>query len=101
MGLRLELQSLLETLLGSDQVYFQAPGSQLMRYPAIVYKLDDIDSEFADNVPYRHTARYEVTVISRTPTTDLVDKILVLPMCVFNRHYVMNNLNHFVFNLYF
>lgn len=101
MGRRLELQALLEVLLGSDQVYFQPPGSQSMSYPAITYKLDDIDTSFANNLPYRFTDRYELTLIQRLPGEDLVDKLKVLPMCAFGRHYVMNNLNHYIFILYF
>ena len=101
MAQRSDLQFLLEALLGSESVYFQAPGSLKMVYPAITYKLDDIDSEFADNVPYRHTTRYQVTLIHRFPDNEFIMKLAALPMCVFQRHYVMNNLNHFVFNLYF
>lgn len=101
MGQRLELQSLLEALLGSDKVYFQPPGSQTLSYPAIVYKLDDIDAVHADNAPYKLTDRYQVTVIDRNPDSPIRDKIKFLPACAFNRHYVANNLNHFVFTLYF
>jgi len=101
MARRVELQALLEVLLEDDSVYFQPPGSQSMTYPAITYKLDDIIPEFADNVPYLHAKRYQVTLITRTPNENFVDALAALPMCVFQRHYVMNNLNHYVYNLYF
>ena len=44
MGSRLELQSKLEELLGSRNVYYQPPESLKMKYPAIRYSKEDIDS---------------------------------------------------------
>lgn len=101
MGRRIELQALLETLLGSQNVYFQPPPSVMMKYPAIVYNLDAIDTEFADNSPYNRTKRYQVTVMDRNPDSAIPDKIGALPMCLFSRHFVVDNLNHDVFTLYF
>ena len=37
MANRLDLQALLEDLLGSRNVYYQPPESVKMNYPAIVY----------------------------------------------------------------
>ena len=41
MANRLDLQALLEDLLGSRNVYYQPPESDKMNYPAIVYALED------------------------------------------------------------
>ena len=101
MGSRPELQDLLEQVLGSENVYFQPPGSLQMKYPAIVYNRDEIAVEFAGNNPYLLTKRYQVTVIDRDPDSDIPDRIAALPMCLFGRHFVANNLNHDVFSLYF
>ncbi len=101
MAPRLQLQELLEFVLGSNQVYFQPPPTIQMKYPAIVYKRDYAETDFADNVPYRHMKRYQVTVIDRDPDSPVPDKLAVLPYCTFNRHYPASNLNHDVFNLYF
>jgi hypothetical protein len=101
MGQRLDLQTLLETLLESENVYFQPPASVQILYPAIVYQRDDIRTAFADNNPYRHTKRYQVTVIDRNPDSDIPDKVADLPLCDYNRFYVADNLNHDVFTLYF
>ena len=49
MASRLDLQTFLEELLESKNVYFQPPESVKMNYPAIVYALDDIDNVQADN----------------------------------------------------
>ncbi len=98
---RSSLQTLLESLLGSDHVYFQPPASVGMVYPCIVYHRDSVGTIFADNAPFRTTWRYEVMVIARDPDTDIPDKFLQLPMCVLSRTFVADNLNHYVFSLYY
>ncbi len=72
-----------------------------MQYPAIVYQRDRGSTDFAGNYPYRFTTRYQVTVIDRNPEGVVTEKVASLPMCVLNRNFVANNLNHDVFNLYF
>lgn len=101
MGQRLELQAILEGLLGNSNVYFQPPATVQMQYPAIVYRRDDIDTEFAGNQPYRLTKRYQVTVISRDPDSNIPGKVAELPSCTFDRFYAADQLNHDVFKLYF
>lgn len=101
MAPRLELQALLEDILGSRNVYFQPPANVQMQYPCIVYQRDDLDTKFAGNNPYRLTKKYQVTVIDRNPDSDIPEKVAALPMCSFNRFFVKDNLNHDVFDLYF
>lgn len=101
MGQRLQLQNLLSNLLGLPNVYFQPPANVQMEYPCIVYKRDFARTQFAGNAPYRRTKRYQVTVIDRNPDSDIPDKVAMLPMCTFDRHYATNNLNHDVFTIYF
>lgn len=98
---RLQLQALLEGLLGSDQVHFQPPSNVEMAYPAIVYHMDDERVFYADDVKYKATKRYQVIFITRDPDSDVPDKISALPMCSFDRFYPADNLNHFAYNLYF
>lgn len=101
MGRRLDLQTLLETLLGSRNVYFQPPANVQMQYPCIVYSRDNANTKFAGNKPYRHVNRYQVTVIDQDPDSAIPDKIAGLPMCSFNRFFAADNLNHDVFTLFF
>lgn len=101
MGSRLELQTLLEGILGSRNVYFQPPASIRMNYPAIVYSRSDIVNTHANNAVYAQTKAYEVVVIDFDPESQIVDKVSKLPMCMFDRHYTVDNLNHDVFVLYF
>ena len=95
---RLDLQSLLETF--TDHVYFQPPTNVQMQFPCIVYKLDDMDSDFADNRPYYRKKRYMVTVIDRDPDTSIPDNVADLPLTSFLRNFVADNLHHFVILLY-
>ena len=101
MASRLELQDLLEELLGSTRVYFQPPSNVQMQYPCIVYQRDDARSFFANNRPYRYAKGYQVIFIDRDPDSPVPDKIAQLPMCTFDRHYKADNLNHDSFSLYF
>lgn len=98
---RIELQEILEGILGNGNVYFQPPTNVHMKYPAIVYNLSSMDEKFANNGLYQATRRYTITVIDRDPDTTTPDKIAQLPLCSFNRHYIVDSLNHYVYNLYY
>lgn len=98
---RLELQALLEGILGSRNVYFQPPESVNMKYPAIVYNLEDIENNFANNRVYLSQRKYSVTVIDEDPDSMIVGKVAALPACRFNRSFTSDNLNHVVFTLNF
>ena len=101
MAPRLELQTLLESLLGSRNVYFQ-PGTNLqMEYPCIRYDWDDEDKKFADNVPYVGTRRYILMHIDSDPDSVIPKALSDLPLSRFNRRYVADNLYHTLYYLYF
>lgn len=101
MALRTQLQTLLESILGSRNVYFQPPPNLQMAYPCIVYNLDYRDIKHANNKPYASTKRYLVTVIDQNPDSEIPDKVAMLPSCSFNRAFSTANLNHQAFTLYF
>lgn len=101
MPQRLDLHNILKKLLGTDNVYFQPPPNVVMNYPAIVYRRSDIQSHYADNVPYRHKTRYQVTVISKDPDNEITKKVADLPMCSYDRFFTADNLNHDIYNLFF
>lgn len=98
---RLILHERLKKILGSNNVYFQPPASITMKYPCIVYNRSTGDTSFADNNAYHFTKRYQITIIDQDPDSDIVDKMAMMPMCTFDRHYTADNLNHDIFNLYF
>jgi hypothetical protein len=101
MAPRVQLQTLLESLLGSTNVYFQPPPSMLLKYPCIVYERDNVDIKYAGNVPYSHAKRYSVTVMDLNPDSEIPDRISKLPTSSFSRHFKSDNLNHDVYTLYF
>ena len=72
-----------------------------MSYPAIVYLLDDIWHDHADNLPYISKNAYQITLIDQNPESEFVKKISSLPLCSFDRFYVVDNLNHWVFTMYY
>ncbi len=101
MASRLELQTKLEELLGSRHVYYQPPSTVKMEYPAIRYSSNDIDIKKADNVNYMSTKQYTVTVIDKRPDNSVIDKLLGLQYCSYDRQYISDNLYHDVLTLYF
>jgi hypothetical protein len=99
MAPRLQLHQLLETFI--ENVYFQPPINITLNYPCIIYKRDFADTKFADDIVYNHTLRYMITVIDRDPDSEIPSKVASLPMCLFNRFYTADNLNHDVYSVYF
>lgn len=100
---RLQLHQLLKAMLpeGSQHVYFQPAANISMQYPCIVYKRDYADTKFADNLPYQDTKRYQVTVIDADPDSLIPDKVKQLPYSSFQRFFVVDQLNHDIYNVYF
>lgn len=101
MASRLKLQKTLESLMGNRNVYFQPPASNKMSYPAIRYSLKDIDKKEANDLPYMQTKAYELILIDSNPDSKFVDKLSSMSKCSFDRHYVSDNLHHYVFTLYY
>lgn len=99
MGSRLELQTLLESILESENVYFQPPSSLEINYPAIIFGLENIENKFADDGVYNYQRKYSIMVIDEDPDSLIIDKVNTLSRCRFNRHFKSENLNHYVFTL--
>lgn len=71
-----------------------------MNYPCIVYERDNASAKFADNIPYSFTQRYQVTLIDRSPDSDVIQKLAAFPLSSFSRHFATSGLNHDVFVIY-
>ena len=99
MGQRLDLQALLLEICPT--VYFQPPENLEMDFPCILYSRDWALTNFADDYPYRHTKRYSVTVIDRVADSPYLALVAALPMCIYDRHYKVKDLNHDVYKLFF
>ena len=98
---RPNLQTMLEALLESRNVYLQPPASTKLLFPCIMYNLADIDTKFANNKPYKLDSKYTLTYITTEPDDPFVYKLAALPKCEFDRSFVSENLYHFVFTLYY
>lgn len=101
MASRLELQSKLEELLGNRNVYHNSPESIKMNYPAIKYKKTKIDVKRSNNTLYTKTNCYELIVMDLNSDNPVIEKLLELPYCTYDRHYTANGLHHDVLTLYY
>lgn len=100
MASRLDLSRTFRQILGNNNVYYQPPSGHKLSYPCIIYKSRIPDVRYADNLKYRNTKCYEVVLIDRNPESEYFDPIHELPLCRMDRAYMADNLNHWVFVLY-
>lgn len=99
---RLELQARLLVVMGGagSHVYFQPPSSVNLEYPCIVYKKARMDTQFADNTPYKLVKKYQITIIDRSPDSEYFDALAQLG-AVHATSFTKDNLNHDIFNLFY
>lgn len=96
---REDLQSLLEELC--DNVYFQPPESFKLSYPCIIYKRDSTNIKFADDGKYLNKKGYLTTVIDYDPDSVITDLVAALQFSNYQRYFVVDNMHHDVFILYY
>ena len=102
MDRRPELHQFLKTLFTANpHVYHQRPSSGKLIYPCIVYSLDGYPDGYADNALYFEHRNYQLTVIDPDPDSKLREKVAQLRWCRFVRSFVSDNLNHYVFSIYY
>lgn len=101
MASRLDLQNKLTELLGNPNVYYQSPGANGMSYPAIKYDKRKPDVKHADNIVYLSKNCYELIVIDYEPDNPVIETLMDLPYCSWDRHYIADNLNHDVLIIYY
>ena len=100
MNKRIDLHNLLLELAGPN-VYYQIPSNMKMKYPAVKYERGKIDNNHADNIVYSQNTSYTITVISKNPDEPIVEKISKIPTCEYDRDYIIDNLYHTVFKIYY
>ena len=93
------LQSKLEELLGSRNVYFQPPATIHMKYPCIVYEYDHQIIRHADDLKYLKWDQYNVTIISPYALLEVMNDLEEETYCRFDREYVADGLYHYVYNI--
>ena len=101
MDKRMSLQVELERLAGRN-VYFQPPATVQLVYPCVIYNLSAGDAKRADDSVYTYTNRFELIFIYRKPNVEIIEQVLrTFPMCSVSRVYIVDNLYHYAFNLYY
>ncbi len=98
MKTRAEIQTMLEEVLGSKNVYFQAPPNTGMKYPCIVYSFRSFNVNNADNQPYLVTGRWDIHHMYKSVKNDLKETFLFdVPFCMHDRRIVSDG----VYNDYY
>lgn len=86
---------------GETHCYFQPPADIEMKYPCIRYNYTNDQDDFADNIHYRHSKRYTVTIIDEDPDSEIPERLKSLPYCSSDRNFAVDGLNHYVFTLFY
>ena len=95
-----DVQTLLQEVGGTENVYFQPPTGYMMKYPAIVFNRKSPSMLFANDSAYFRLPCYEVTVIDSDPDSKIARNVEQIPYCSHDRHFKKDNLNHDTFTLY-
>lgn len=83
-------------------VYFSAPTNLSLRYPAAIYKRDGMDRKNANDRVYLKRCKYTLTIVDDAPNESYIDHILdSFEYASFDRQYVVDSLNHYVFTIFF
>lgn len=99
---RIEFRNELQRVMGANKLYFQPPDGTKLMYPCCIYKLQSIETRHADDTIYRRYKCYSVTIIDPHPDSEFPDKILdIFEYSKFDRMFVTDNLNHYVFTIYY
>src|SRR5690348_6956762 len=96
-----EIQTLLSSIDGVTEAYFQKPGNMTLVPPYIVYEIDDEYVARADDRVHAYWNRYTVTLVVRDQDSPIKDVLRDLPFASFNRMFITAGLYHFVYNIYF
>lgn len=100
--IRMKIQEMLKKHLGIKNLYFDPPRSIQMKFPCVVYDMENPVIQYADDRPYQFSYRWNITIIDRDGTKGeyYLRKMLELPYCSFDRKFVTDNLYHFIFTLH-
>lgn len=98
---RLELHKFLSQVPDVKKVYYSPPSGIRMKYPCIKYDLANPRAFHADNFPYFVKLQWTITIIDEDPDSKIASTFFDIPKCTFDRKFSSEDLNHFVFSLYF
>lgn len=99
---RYKLHIELSAIIGAGHAYFQPPEGDEIERPCIIYMLSQLKPKYADNRVYNRHVGYQIMLVDEDPDSDFVDQILdAFTHIRFDRFYVADSLNHWVFTLYY
>ncbi len=97
---RAELSKRLHELC--ENCSFQPGTNTTLKYPCIVYEINDVDIDKADNRPYITHDVYTITHIYKSPSSNLRNEMLnAFDFISYNRQFKTDGLYHDVYTLYF
>lgn len=99
MANRLDLHG--ELIKITKNVYYQPPTNTSIQYPAIIYSIKNIENLRANDKVYSKRKSYTVTIVDRNPDSILTSKLEDFKYCKFDRSFVSDGLNHFVYVIYY
>ena len=95
-----DLRSRIIEITGPKHVYLEPPSR--LQYPCVLIQLNSKSLNRADNVNnYITHNRYQLMIISEEDMDVIVDELLGLPYCSYDRSYATDNLNHTNLTIYF
>lgn len=97
LELREKLQQFMEDCGEIPRLYFQPPETVKLEYPCMIYHLKALTSRKANNRPYHKTIGFDITYITRSPASNVPDRILDEPLFAFDRYYTAENLHHYAY----
>ena len=98
---REQLQTILEGIPGVKKVYFQPPESVKLEYPCIIYHLQNVNTVYANDDPYKNMDAYSLMIIDRNPDSSIRFEIEKLRYTRFDRFFTASNLNHWNYLIYY
>ena len=102
MATRLELQTKLEDILGSRNVYYQPPENVKIQYPCFIYSKEAPSTRNSNNKLYFFMDAYNIIYIDRNPDNEMTQKMFDnFSYIRTGAAYVTDNLNHYTFDIYF
>lgn len=98
---RLELDAILRNIPGVKKVYFQPPESIKLEYPCIIYHLQNVNTVYANDDPYKNMDAYSLMIIDYDPDSSIRFEIEKLRFTRFDRFFTVANLNHWNYLIYY
>jgi hypothetical protein len=95
---RMTLQRFLKTKTAN--VYFQPDTNIKLKFPCIVYSRARLDNTFANDEIYKLDHGYKIIYIHSDPDDPLVDELVRIPTCRFQREYNVDGLYHDEYIIY-